>query len=163
LTHIRLATSEDFEGITKAELSAGELFRGTHMEWAVGETTDRERLCEALGTDFLWVAAVNGAVAGFLMGGTCDENFHIYEAATHQRYRGQKIGAKLIETALANAASKNIKAATLTTDRTLPWNAPYYYKLGFQLMNHDKLTKQLALILSAERNPSQRCAMLKPL
>jgi GNAT superfamily N-acetyltransferase len=161
LSYVRLATNADFDGIANAELSAGELFRETHMDWAVGETTDYDRLREALSANLLWVAEIDGVVAGFLMGGTCGENFHIYEAATHQDFRGQRIGSSLIEAALAYAKQNGFLAATLTTDRTLPWNAPYYLKLGFRVLKANELSEPLKAIQSSESNPQRRCAMLK--
>ena len=39
---IRTGAVADTEAIQAVERSAGELFRGTHMDWAVGDVTDAE-------------------------------------------------------------------------------------------------------------------------
>ena len=103
---VRPGTLADIAAIADIEISASELFRGTHMSWATGETTDPAELAAAIARDHLWVAEIDGKLAGFLQADVCDGTFHICETAVHQSYRGQRVGAALIGFALAEAAMR---------------------------------------------------------
>lgn len=160
---IRQGSAADIPAIAAIELSAGTLFRGTHMEWATGDTTDHSKLSAAIAECNFWVAELNGGVAGFLLAGTCGPAFHICEVAVHQNYRGQKIGMALMERALSDGKHRGYEIATLTTDRALAWNAPYYERLGFSILATEETPVELADILAKEPNAHLRCAMLRVL
>jgi GNAT superfamily N-acetyltransferase len=129
------------------------------MEWAVGETTPVGELAAALGRGDLWVADVNGSAAGFLLAETLAGDFYIHELAVGGAFQGRRIGAELIDAAMAEASARGFKAATLTTDRILPWNAPYYARLGFALLGHADTPPALAARLASQPSPERRCAM----
>ena len=160
---IRPAIVADISAIAGIEQSAGALFRGTHMDWAVGETTDQCILSHAVAECNFWVAEVKGQLVGFLLAGTCGAAFHISEVAVHQDYRRQRIGAALVEAALVEAQRRGHRQATLTTDQALAWNARYYERLGFSVLAPDETPAELAVILAGERNPHLRCAMTQAL
>ncbi|WP_370449314.1 hypothetical protein [Cryobacterium sp. TMT1-2-2] len=46
----------------------------------------------------------------------------------------QGVGAGLLDVASECAVQRNMTAVTLTTFRDVPWNAPYYARLGFIVM-----------------------------
>ncbi len=56
-----------------------------------------------------------------------------------------------------------MEALTLTTFRDVPWNAPLYQRLGFELLTGPEIGERLARILvgEAERGlpGDRRCAM----
>jgi ribosomal protein S18 acetylase RimI-like enzyme len=160
---IRPGIATDFDVISRIELSAGYSFAGTHMSWAVGETTDSRDLTKAVSQGMLWIAERGSVAAGFLLACVLDGNFHIQEMAVDQAYQRSGVGRALITAVLADAASNGYTVATLTTDRTLPWNAAWYQRLGFEVISDEDLHGALAATLAAERNPSLRCAMRKSL
>jgi hypothetical protein len=41
----------------------------------------------------------------------------------------------LLDRAAADAAAKGLRALTLTTFAEVPWNAPYYARCGFRVLN----------------------------
>jgi hypothetical protein len=57
-----------------------------------------------------------------------------------------------------------VPLVSLTTDRTLPWNAPFYARLGFELVEGDDVPPdvqvRLAGQVAAGFDPAQRCAMV---
>ena len=63
---IRSATAADVPAIIAVELSAGTLFEGTHMAWAVGETSTVAQLLELIDRRLVWVSEIDGSVAGYL-------------------------------------------------------------------------------------------------
>ncbi len=156
---IRLAQCGDFPAIRQVELSAGTLFEGTHMAWAVGDTTPAEILDAGLENSVLWVAETDSAIAGFLLAEAIEGDLHIRELAVSREFQGQGIGRALVKNAHRVAARRGLDAVTLTTDRTLPWNAPWYLQLGFTILTGRDIPPRLAQQLEAEPQPQQRCAM----
>ena len=132
------------------------------MAWAVGETSEYEELAEALTYGLLWVAEASDSIQGFLLAGRWGEHFLIWEVAVDQRFRGQRVGAALVDTACAEASRRGFAMVALTTDRTLPWNAPLYARLGFEILEPEHAPVDLQQLLSEERNPHLRCLMQRP-
>lgn len=51
----------------------------------------------------------------------------------------QGLGKRLLVTAAAWAQQQGLAALTLTTYAHVPWNAPYYERLGFRIMTEDQI------------------------
>ncbi len=107
----------------------------------------------------LWVAETDVAIAGFLLAEALDGDLHIRELAVSRECQGRGVGRALVENTLDEAARRGLDAVTLTTDRTLPWNAPWYLQIGFKILTGQDIPPRLARQLKAEPQPHQRCAM----
>lgn len=61
------------------------------------------------------------------------------------------------------AADQGLDALTLATFRTVPWNGPYYMRLGFREMTPEEITPGLAAVLADEAahglDPAERVCM----
>jgi len=64
-----------------------------------------------------------------------DGSMHIEQVSGHPRAARRKIGRMLLEHAAAYAAARGIRALTLTTFAEVPWNAPYYARCGFRVLD----------------------------
>ena len=62
-----------------------------------------------------------------------------------------RIGRTLIERADEWARQRNLHSLTLTTYADVPWNAPYYRRLGFRHLSPEDETPGLRMIVSRER------------
>jgi GNAT superfamily N-acetyltransferase len=160
---VRPGLIADLSAIADIERSASRLFVGTHMEWAVGEVTPAEDLLSAITRDDLWVAEADGAAAGFLLAEPLGGDFYIHELAVGFGFQRRGVGAALINAALQAARTRGYRAATLTTDRDLPWNAPYYRRLGFGMLAAADMPPALAARLASQPSPERRCAMRRAL
>ena len=160
---VRPADRTDIPAIAAVERSAGQLFAGTHMDWAVGDTTDPGELASAVKRGDLWVADDGGTIAGFLLAGTLAGAFYLHEIAVAAAFQRRGVGRMLIEVALGEAKRRGHPAATLTTDRELRWNAPYYERLGFRTLTVDETPPRLAARLASQPSPERRCAMIREL
>ncbi len=158
---IRSATAADIPAIIAVELSAGTLFEGTHMAWAVGETSSQPHLLERIDQRLVWVSEIDGNVAGYLCGAQLGGDFHIEEVAVSLAYQRQGVGRRLLENVAMRARDLDFDTLTLTTDRTLPWNAPYYERLGFSIIADADLPMELRNALAEKPDPHRRCAMAK--
>lgn len=159
---IRQAAYEDIGTLAAIERSAAQLFRGTPMEFAMDDPPlDRATLEDALSENTLWIAEHGAVRAGFLCARPLGSLLYIDELAVASEFQGHGLGRELMETCIAEA-DKRFKRIALTTDRDLPWNAPFYARLGFEEWKIPaaaiaaKLEEEIAHGFDANR----RCAML---
>ena len=75
----------------------------------------------------------------------------------------RRIGQRLIDEVDRWAADQQHQEVTLTTFRDVPWNAPYYARLGFRAVDGAELTPALVELLAVEAShgldPAQRVVM----
>jgi len=64
--------------------------------------------------------------------------------------QGQGLGKALVQATLALAHDRGLPAVTLSTFRDIPWNGPFYAKLGFQEVAVADLNPRLATIRMRE-------------
>jgi GNAT superfamily N-acetyltransferase len=98
---------------------------------------------------------------GFLCGQACGEEWHIVELSVAQALQGQGQGRRLIAAGAAWARAQGFAALTLTTFAKVPWNAPFYARLGFEQLSAQQCSDFLQRQLAAElaHGLTDRCAM----
>lgn len=94
------------------------------------------------GTAYVWES--DGDVVGYLLLEVKDDAAHIEQVTVHPRAAGQRIGAALIDCSEAWAHEHGLRALTLTTFSEIPWNGPYYRRLGFAEVAPDEQGPELA-------------------
>lgn len=166
---VRLAHSEDVSELAAVERSAASVFRNVGLDWlADGGTMDLALLTALCHDGTLWVAAdeVDEPV-GFLAAHDLDGQLHIAEISIARFHQRQGLGARLIAAAVDHARAARFGAVTLTTYRDLPWNGPYYARLGFSEVDPREAgpghLKKLQAEAEAGHDPSRRCIMALPL
>ncbi len=160
---VRAAHAGDLAGLAAVERSAASLFRGTHLDAAAdGETLPGDVLQGCLDAGYLWVAEERDGIVGFLAAEAVGSGLHVLEVSVARAAQGRGVGRALVDAALARARTEGRSAVTLVTDRTLPWNAPFYSRLGFEVLE-PPLDPHLAARIEAGRehgfDPGRRCAM----
>lgn len=75
---------------------------------------------------------------GYLLVEELDGRAHIEQVTVHPAHARRGIGAALIDEADRWAAERGLAGLTLTTFANVPWNAPYYARLGFTLLPESK-------------------------
>lgn len=150
--HVRPPRHDDIAGLPRIERAAGEAFRTLGMD-AVADD-------EPMGTDVLeghrlagraWVA-VDAAdrPVGYLVLDVVDGAAHVEQVTAHPDARGQRLGAALLDVAQAWSVDHASGALTLTTFADVPWNAPYYRRLGFTGVPEEDLTPGLRAVVAHE-------------
>ncbi|MEV4276328.1 GNAT family N-acetyltransferase [Actinoplanes xinjiangensis] len=76
-----------------------------------------------------------GAPVGYLIADLLDGNVHVEQVSVHPRFSRRGVGRLLIDRAAAYAAGIGAPALTLTTFAEVVWNAPYYRRCGFEVMD----------------------------
>lgn len=109
-------------------------------------------------------AHVGEAMAGFLVAEPFRRELHIWEMDVAPAFQRRGIGAGLVRAAQIDARNTGFKALTLTTFRDLPWNGPFYARLGFEevtaLDAHIRLAGELAVEVDNGLPADRRCAMI---
>lgn len=166
---IRLAMPEDTSQLPDIEQSAGLLFRQiAGLEWiAEDHVMTADQHLPAILAQSTWVACEQDVPVAFLSAERTLGILHIREVSVHARVMGRGIGRSLIKAAVAAAQASGLTALTLTTFRDVPWNEPYYQRLGFETLAADDLDQRLHSILADEVSAGlpgdRRCAMRRNL
>ncbi|KAG9237801.1 putative acetyltransferase [Amylocarpus encephaloides] len=164
---VRSARSSDIPLLEHVERSAADSFRTVGLEHLLdGPTVKVAVLMNMARTNHLWVAVNDwDQPIGFLGGEDLQGNFHIDEISVVQEYQGRGVGRALMRMMMEQVRGEGYKYATLTTFKDVPWNGPWYQKLGFKEINPRAMKKQYSQILKeeAERglDPERRCIMRK--
>jgi predicted N-acetyltransferase YhbS len=162
---IRPACAGDAAALRRVERAAGERFR--HV--GLGSVADHEpATVETLGQyaadGRAWVALDDArAPVGYLLVDDVDGNAHIEQVSVMPEQQGRGIGTALVGCAVAWANAGGCPALTLTTFTDVPWNRPYYERLGFRVLGETELGPQLRSVRDAEAahglDPSTRVCM----
>ncbi len=164
---IRQATEADLQRLVDVEVEAGQLFRTVGMPKVAEDVPRISDLREAVEAERIWVTQVGSEVAGYISAEVLDGNAHVAQVSVAPRYAGRGIGKALVELVEAWGRAAGRPATTLTTFRDVPWNGPYYLRLGYSVLPDEEVGPELASTMAYEASlpgidASLRCAMIKP-
>lgn len=166
---IRLARPEDLPVLREVERSAGALFRdlGMHVV-AEDEPPSVADLLAFQQDGRAWVATdAADRPVGYLLVDVVDGAAHVEQVSLHPAHGRQGLGRALLLAAFAWAERQGLGAVTLTTFAHVAWNAPYYQRLGFQVLREDELGEGLRRLRDHEASRGldtwPRVAMHRPL
>jgi GNAT superfamily N-acetyltransferase len=131
----------------------------------LSETTSHEDLLEAQRDGRLWVALGNDDVpVGFAHVEVLEPAVaHLEEIDVHPDHGQRGLGTRLVMAICAWAATAGYRSMTLTTFRDVPWNMPFYAKLGFEVVPPDDLGLALRAVVRDETrrglDPTRRVVM----
>lgn len=160
---VRLATEADLPRLPEIELSAVDAFLNTSIPpGPLSTATPAEGWRDALNHGTLWVIdGEGGTPIGFLGAHQDGGELHILEFDVEAGHQGKGLGRLLLNHVIAWARAEGLSDLTLTTFRDIPWNGPFYAKMGFEEISDADMPPHLAETLEAERarNLEERCAM----
>ena len=162
---IALAESVHLPQIEAIEVAAGDLFPETELPDALRATfTPRAELAKAQAAGRLWVAVErSGQPVGFAYVRLVEGEPHLQEMDVHPGHGRRGIGTRLLRQVSEWARAGGFRRVTLTSFRFVPWNRPFYERMGFRCLEPEELTPALAQILRDEADegfdPSRRVAM----
>lgn len=160
---IRRAEPRDFQALGDIERRAAERFAPGDLPPALrGASLPLATLQQAEQAGLLWVAqAGTGEPVGFLMAAPAGDALHIGEVSVLPEHGGRGLGRALIHTAIRHARERRYRALTLTTFDPVPWNRPFYERLGFVVLPASECPAHLVQHLADEQASglSDRVAM----
>ncbi|MFR9729857.1 GNAT family N-acetyltransferase [Saccharopolyspora sp. MS10] len=129
---VRAAVEADLAELVEVERRSGRWFRDVGMpEVAADPPMPVVALEVHRRAGSLWVTEAPVGPVAFLAGEELDGGLHLAQLCVDPAWARRRLGAGLIEHA---ARVTGAAALTLTTFRDVPWNAPYYGRLGFRVL-----------------------------
>ncbi|MEU5716914.1 GNAT family N-acetyltransferase [Streptomyces sp. NPDC020403] len=150
---LRSARRSELPLLQDIERAAGEPFRALGMhEVADDEPPSLGLLRHYLLDGHCWVAAdeETDRPVGYLIAGRVDSAAHIEQVSVLPAASRQGVGRGLIDHLADRAGEQGLRALTLTTFAEVPWNAPYYTRLGFRTLAEDEIGAGLRAIRARE-------------
>ncbi|AYV49380.1 N-acetyltransferase [Caulobacter flavus] len=161
---LRPARVVEVETIRALERASAQRFLGLMDAIAADEPTPAPTLARRIVEGGLLVAqAEDGIVAGFVMFRPLEGGLYVEQLDVLPAFAGRRIGAALLDAAGERLGHGGV--LVLSTFRDVPWNAPYYARLGFVAV--DELTPGMAAIraehLARGLDEAARVFMARPL
>jgi len=165
--HIAPARPQDLPQLPAIELAAARLLAGHAPQSVLNETTSLDVLRRAQRHGQLWVALAADEPVGFAHAELLERDaVHLEEIDVHPDHGRRGLGTKLVRQVCEWAARHGFESVTLTTFRDVPWNMPFYGRLGFSVVPADQLSASLRAVIDDETRrglePAGRVVMKRP-
>ncbi|MGQ0511483.1 MAG: GNAT family N-acetyltransferase [Betaproteobacteria bacterium] len=160
----RIGLIEDLPVLQSIESAAASLFPPIALPRLFSQTLPQETLLNSLDESHLWAAThPQSGIVAFLAATTHTTSLHIEEMDVLPNHAHQGIGTALLKHACEQAIKEGFTHVTLTAFEHLPWNAPFYAKNGFRVVDPKEEFPHLAKQLEQERERGleRRVAMVK--
>jgi len=165
---IRLANLNDLPILQVIEQAASQQFSEFGLDGLENINLSIETLIEAQERNYVWViTTTTQEIVGFAVVSTSGSYVHLEEIDIHPNYARQGLGRALINSICNWSKTTGFQAITLSTFRDIPWNAPYYERLGFSIIPENRLSEDLLRVQQQETDlglpTDQRVMMCKQL
>ena len=149
------------------ELAAATLLAGHAPASVLAETTSQADLEAAQRRGHLWVARADGVPVGFAHMEVLEPGIaHLEEIDVHPEHGRRGVGRRLVSAVCRWAAANGYSWVTLSTFRDVPWNLPFYARLGFEEIPLKELSPGLLCVIEDEArrglDPRLRVVMRRP-
>jgi len=149
--YIRLATLSDLSMIREIEIVAGSRFIGTGLLDKFfndsGDqkitTFDQTRLCALVEKQQVWVVCHHAEPVGFAICAIFGKAAFLEEIDVLPAHGRRGLATKLIEHACRWAANNGLECMDLCTFESVPWNGPFYKKLGFVILSPEEWSSEI--------------------
>jgi GNAT superfamily N-acetyltransferase len=165
---IRSARPNELDGLAEVERSASvTYFEALGSGAALPDVMPADDLRRCCAAGLLWVAAApNDHPVGFLAAQALAGSLLVRELSVARDHQRAGLGRRLMQAAQDHAQG-SFPAISLITDRFIPFNAPFYARLGFVELPRDQAPPDLRMLLAEEIahgfSPERRILMTKPL
>jgi GrpB-like predicted nucleotidyltransferase (UPF0157 family)/GNAT superfamily N-acetyltransferase len=161
---ISAALPDHLDALPGIEVAAATLLEGHAPTAVLQETTPPSVFLKALEQSRLWVALLGQIPVGFahveMLGADLP---HLQEMDVLPQHGRRGVGTALLRAVFDWAHRSRHKEITLTTFRAVPWNMPFYSRLGFEEIPVSELRPQLKAIVQDEADrgldPARRVVM----
>ncbi len=150
---IELARQEQLAELADIELAAAELFPEGHIpEDQKGHSFPLKELRKAFDQELLFCANANSHTVGFASCHQYKHYLHLDEISVDPQYGRQGIGRALVEKVIEASKLKQLKGITLCTFSDIPWNAPFYQSMGFEILEEQDTPRHVQAMLREEKS-----------
>ena len=155
---VELARPEQIRVLPEIERAAAALFPDDVIIPEIRlSAVPHEQLEIACVEERLWTAVTNtGTVVGFAIAMRESNAALLQEIDVHPAHQRKGLGRRLIREVICWTQAQGFSRVLLTTFEHVPWNAPFYSKLGFRILAEDELSRELRERLEDERKRGMR-------
>lgn len=149
---VRAAQADDLSALPDLERRAATRFADLgYPEIAALPVQSLDALRSACADGRLLVAQVveTGELVGFALLEPAGDDLHLVELDVERSWQGRGVGRALLDATIAHAAG--FRRVTLTTYRDVPFNAPFYARYGFLVLDDHTMGPRLSALRDAER------------
>lgn len=161
------ATRDDISALIEVDLAAGQLFAPTGL--IAGEAIiDHvppivfEQAIDA--GDVHKAHGAEGEPVGFALISPRGGTLYLDQISVHPEHGRQGLGAALMHHVFRIARQRKLRRVTLSTFRDVPWNGPFYRRLGFRELSRQEMADwmlDLESIQAETLDVSKRCFMMR--
>lgn len=156
---IRPGRPSDHAALAAIEHRADQLFaQHGYPAIAAEPPGTAEEFAAATGERLLMVAVLGGQPVGHAVAGEIAGHWHLSQLAVDPAFGQRGIGTTLVGSVLAAGRERGLSLASLTTFRDVPFNAPFYARLGFRELALSRAPAALVARFAAEVPPGVRNA-----
>jgi predicted N-acetyltransferase YhbS len=158
---LRAGTRDDVADLAAIERAADSLFPAGRLPPG-DDTYSLASLWMACDEGLLFVVEAEARTAGFAVCTVVEGRLHLAGLAVHPEVGRRGLGARLVTRVIEEARLRDLAGVTLTTFADLPWNAPFYERFGFKVVDADACSPCLAEVLRREQTAgmTHRVAMI---
>ena len=149
---IRPASPADLPLLAPLELRAAQRFAvSLHPDACHLPPFDIGELAVLQRAGTVWVAVSEGdELLGFAIAGRLGPDAYLHELDVESAQARRGIGRALIRSVAAWAREQGDSSLVLSTFRDVPWNGPYYERLGFAVVPESQHTPEMAQLHARE-------------
>ncbi|MBC2588568.1 MULTISPECIES: GNAT family N-acetyltransferase [Rhodococcus] len=138
---VRPALAAELPVLQDIERAAGRAFADLGMDAVAADPPPTlEELHEYVTGGRAWVCLDgHDRPVAYLLADVVDGTAHIEQVSVHPDHARRGLGRALIDHLAGWARVRELPALTLTTFADVPWNGPYYRRLGFRYLRDDEL------------------------
>lgn len=168
-TGVSRATPADISTLIAIHLDSNKLFDGLALfpRAELDTHVPAPLLADAIEDGLVFVVRRElNAPIGFAMGRMFGDSLYLDQVSVMRRHGQQGYGQRLVERFVDEGRARRLASVTLSTFRTVPWNAPFYRKLGFRELPERQKTdwmREIEAAQAASMDLSTRCFMIRRL
>ncbi len=143
---------EDLAKLAAIECAAATLFQDTPYAFLVDDAPlSLDFVTQQFAAGRVWVAvAARAKIIGYALAQEIDGEAYLRQIDVLPTYGRRGIGRKLVERVCVWATEQNYRRILLSTFLDIKWNAPFYAKLGFEILTEHELSAGLQQIRRKE-------------
>lgn len=153
ITNFRAADAADAEALSAIEDNAATVFRqlgGSFAKIDFSALTPEFYVDAISQNQIIWLVELRGEPVGFLRAKPVDDILFCAEMSVQKHHHGKGLGEKLINHFMNYAKSDGFSGVAGITYKNVPWNGPYYQRLGFDYLEDAQIGEELRAIKTSE-------------